>query len=106
MTLVSEQEFIANGTKYFDMALDDKVYIQRGDINFRIMPVDYCTDECDDDFEEDEEEFNLYESLNRAFADMRLMMDGKIQEKTLEEFILEMEQEQLYEIQDSNYTSF
>jgi hypothetical protein len=90
MTLVSEQEFIANGTKYFDLALDDKVYIQRGDINFRIMPVDDCTDECSDDFEEDEEEFNLYESLNKAFADMRLMMDGKKPKKTADELLREI----------------
>ena len=32
----------------------------------------------------------LYESLNRAFADVRLMMDGKKKKKTIEEFLDEL----------------
>ena len=32
----------------------------------------------------------LYESLNRAFADMRLMMDGKKRKKTLDDLIDEL----------------
>ena len=32
----------------------------------------------------------LYESLNRAFRDVRLMMDGKKREKTLDELINEL----------------
>ena len=32
----------------------------------------------------------LYRSLDRAFADVRLMMDGKKKEKTIEEFIDEL----------------
>ena len=37
-----------------------------------------------------ESEFNLYESLDRAFADVRLMLDGKKREKTLDELIDEL----------------
>ena len=37
-----------------------------------------------------EPEFNLYESLNRAFADVRLMMDGKKRKKTAQEFLEEI----------------
>jgi len=37
-----------------------------------------------------ESEFNLYESLDRAFADVRLMMDGKKRKKTAQEFLEEM----------------
>jgi hypothetical protein len=37
-----------------------------------------------------ESEFNLYESLDRAFADVRLMLDGKKKEKTLDELINEL----------------
>ena len=37
-----------------------------------------------------ESEFNLYESLDRAFADVRLMMDGKKRKKTLDELIDEL----------------
>jgi hypothetical protein len=98
MTLVSEQEFITNGAKYLDIALTDKVYIKRGDINFIVTTEDSYTDEVDEDFDEDEEKFDLYESLNRAFADMRLMMDGKKKGKTIDELIAELESE--YELQD------
>ena len=38
----------------------------------------------------EEEEFNLYESLNRAFADVRLMMDGKKRKKPAEELLNEL----------------
>ena len=37
-----------------------------------------------------EPEFNLYDSLNSAFADVRLMMDGKKKKKTAEEFLGEI----------------
>jgi len=37
-----------------------------------------------------ESEFNLYENLNSAFSDVRLMLDGKKKEKTAEEFLEEM----------------
>jgi len=40
--------------------------------------------------EKTEPEFNLYESLNRAFADVRLMKDGKKQKKTAQEFLKEI----------------
>lgn len=40
--------------------------------------------------EKAEPEFNLYESLNSAFADVRLMLDGKKKEKTLDELINEL----------------
>jgi len=39
-------------------------------------------------------EFNLYESLDRAFADVRLMMDGKTPKKTLDEFLEEIRKEE------------
>ena len=40
----------------------------------------------------------LYESLDRAFADVRLMMDGKKKGKTLDELIDELD-----ELQDRNH---
>ncbi|MDR2146973.1 MAG: hypothetical protein LBE91_10990 [Tannerella sp.] len=51
--------------------------------------------------EDKEEEFNLYESLDRAFADVRLMMDGKKRKKTLDEFLEEIRREK-DELQHSN----
>jgi len=35
-------------------------------------------------------ESELYKSLDRAFADVRLMLDGKKKEKTVEEFLDEL----------------
>jgi hypothetical protein len=43
--------------------------------------------------EEPEPEFNLYESLDRAFAEVRLMLDGKQKEKTAQEFLEELRRE-------------
>jgi len=37
-----------------------------------------------------ESDFNLYDNLNRAFADVRMMMDGKKKETTVEEFLDEL----------------
>jgi hypothetical protein len=34
----------------------------------------------------------LYHSLDRAFADVRLMMDGKKRKKTVEEFLKELDE--------------
>jgi len=34
MTLVSTKEFSANQEKYFDMAIDEQVFVQRGDYMF------------------------------------------------------------------------
>jgi hypothetical protein len=51
--------------------------------------------------EAEEEEFNLYESLDRALADVRLMMDGKKRKKTLDEFLEEIRREK-NEVQHSN----
>jgi hypothetical protein len=35
-------------------------------------------------------EFNLYENLDSAFADVRLMLDGKKRKKTAQEFLDEI----------------
>jgi len=38
-----------------------------------------------------EPEFDLYKSLDSAFVDVRLMLDGKKEEKTAEEFLYEIQ---------------
>ena len=37
MTLVSSKEFISNNGKYFDLALDEDVCIERGEYMFHIV---------------------------------------------------------------------
>ena len=49
-----------------------------------------------------EPEFNLYESLDRAFAEVRLMLDGKQKEKSLDEFIEELRKEKANELLNNN----
>ena len=49
-------------------------------------------------FEKPAKKSELYESLDRAFADVRMMMDGKKKGKTLDELI-----EELDELQDRNH---
>ena len=41
-------------------------------------------------FEKSKPKSELYHSLNHAFADVRLMLDGKKKEKTVEEFLDEL----------------
>jgi hypothetical protein len=49
-----------------------------------------------------EPEFNLYESLDRAFADVRLMMDGKKPKKTAQQFLEEIRKEKANELRHNN----
>ena len=37
MTIVSSKEFVNNENKYFDMALEEHVYIQKGDNMFLLL---------------------------------------------------------------------
>ena len=37
MTVVSSKEFAANEDKYFDMALDEQVFVKRGDYIYHIL---------------------------------------------------------------------
>ena len=37
MTVVSSKEFIGNEDKYFDLALDERVFIQKGDNMFLLI---------------------------------------------------------------------
>jgi hypothetical protein len=48
---------------------------------------------------EEEEEFNLYDSLNRAFAEVKLMKDGKMPKQSIDEFIEELRTERENELQ-------
>ena len=44
----------------------------------------------------------LYHSLDRAFADVRLMLDGKKRKKTAQEFLEEIRKEKANELRNSN----
>ena len=44
----------------------------------------------------------LYDGLNSAFAEVRLMLDGKQKEKSLDEFLEELRKEKEIELQNSN----
>ena len=44
----------------------------------------------------------LYHGLNSAFAEVRLMLDGKKKEKSAQEFLEEMRKEKANELRNSN----
>jgi len=44
----------------------------------------------------------LYDGLNSAFAEVRLMLDGKKREKSLDEFLEEMRKEKADALRNSN----
>ena len=43
MTVVSSKEFLSNGKKYFDLALNEQVFVKRGDYMFHIICSNYDT---------------------------------------------------------------
>jgi len=45
----------------------------------------------------EEEPYDLYKSLESAFADVKLMQEGKMKEKSLDELIEELRTEREYE---------
>ena len=47
-----------------------------------------------EDVEDDDEKYDLYASLDRAFAEVRLMLDGKKKKKTAMEFLEELRREE------------
>jgi hypothetical protein len=57
MTVVSSKEFAGNQERYLDMALNDHVYIQRGD-NMFIVTRANGTDAADIIYEPDEDFYN------------------------------------------------
>jgi len=55
MTVVSSKDFLANDEKYFEMALNDQIIIQRGDNMFIVQ--NYIPDEEPDMIFEPDEDF-------------------------------------------------
>ena len=52
MTVVSSKEFMTNEDKYFDLALNERVFIKKGNNMFIITTVkEYDDDDDDDDAE-------------------------------------------------------
>ena len=51
----------------------------------------------------EEESYDLYKSLESAFADVKLMKEGKMKEKSLDEFLEEIRIEREYELQNSHH---
>ena len=66
------------------------------------LPVRPIAQPAETIFEEDEPEFNLYEDLKSAFAEVRLIMDGKQKSKTAQEFLEELRKEQADELRSRN----
>ena len=60
MTVVSSKEFAANQNKYFDMAMKEQVFVQRGDSMFLFTHADKH-EEPDIIFEPDED---FYQSIS------------------------------------------
>jgi hypothetical protein len=52
--------------------------------------------------QEEKPKSELYAGLNSAFAEVKLMMDGKKKEKSLDEFLEELRKERENELQNSN----
>jgi hypothetical protein len=71
MTIVSTKEFNTNQEKYFDMALNDHVYIQRGDCMFIVMKVTEPTRKYKEPDEDLRRAITMDEFLIGAKEDLR-----------------------------------
>ena len=79
MKLVSSQEFMANGDKYFDLALNGGVCIQRGDFVFRLVSAPFEKKYTPQPFLEPDDDFRraitaeellerIHKDIHRKFA--------------------------------------
>jgi len=62
MTVVSSKEFVANQKKYFDLAVNEDVFIKRGKITFHLMST--ITDESADEVVYHEPDEDFYKSIS------------------------------------------
>jgi len=62
MTVVSSEEFVANQKKYFDLAVNEEVFIKRGKNTFPLMPA--MTDEPTDEIVYYEPDEDFYSSIS------------------------------------------
>ena len=77
MTVVSTKEFNANQEMYFDLAVNEQVYIQRGDCMFIVKPTNYLKKkkylEPDDDLRRaitmDELRESVHAHIDKLFAE-------------------------------------
>ena len=74
MTIVSNQEFVANQEKYFDMALSEQIYIQKGRNRFTVnLANEY--DEPNMTFEPDED-FYMSISMEEVREKLHRVIDN------------------------------
>ena len=74
MTVVSSKEFVTNQKRYFDLAINDELFIKRGKNVFHLI----CTtadnyindsDDCDADYiTKDELLAGIYEDIDKFYA--------------------------------------
>jgi hypothetical protein len=78
MTLVSSKEFATNEDTYFDMAINEEVFVQRGNIVFIVARAD----------ENKKKHLQADDNLRRAISPMRT--SDFIPEKSAEQIIAEL----------------
>jgi len=74
MTVVSSKEFVSNQKQYFDLAINDDLFIKRGKNIFHLMctTIDDVINDADDQDEEyitkDELLTGIYEDIDKFYA--------------------------------------
>jgi len=80
MTVVSSKEFVSNEDKYFDLALDEQVFVKRGDNMFLIMYKN----------ENNYHDASVYEEILESDDDLRSAISAKELLEMLHEDIHQM----------------
>ena len=74
MTLVSSKEFVCNQKRYFDLAINEKLFIKRGKNVFHLIcttvgdDINNADDDDDDYITKDELLAGIYEDIDKFYA--------------------------------------
>jgi len=72
MTVISSKEFVSNQKRYFDLAVDEELFIRKGKNLFQLI----CTTIVDDIDDEDDDEYvtkdellaGIHEDIDKFYA--------------------------------------
>ena len=76
MTVVSSKEFSSNQTKYYNLAVDNEVFIKRGKNVFHLICTSVGNTNIDDD-DDDEDYITMEELRSRVKGDIHQWYKGK-----------------------------
>jgi hypothetical protein len=79
MTIISSNEFFINQEKYFGMALNEQVFVQKGENMFAVSIANELQNECLEPDEDLRRAITAEELLKRIYADIDKKFESRIE---------------------------